>query len=307
VPVGSGDGHIAADRSEGPLKVLGTPPMKGVVRLSFMKRVSFLMLLASALLATAQTTTSTNDALGAHLNYGRGCSACHSPHSGSYGNGAAQSAVLSSGAAPLWGEDASGLYGKTIVTGGGKFAEVLPTSMSADTPDVAGMLRCLGCHDGNYAPKAMMKNHVYEKLPSTYGSANSVPTLMGTSGNSYLNDHPMGLSARINCGGSNWDCVQANGAVRMNGAKSSQSVASYGFFVKPGSYGNAAVIVCTTYHDPHSMNVVTVSSGSNSGLPGSVHYHVLLAGTLQSERHESANRIRQLNSADSVTPTNQTR
>lgn len=234
-----------------------------------MKRtfLAFLTLAVSAVLVAAQTTTSTSDVLGAHLNYGRGCTACHSPHSGSYGNGATKSIALSSGTVPLWGEDATGLYGKTIVTGGGKFAEVLPTSMSADTPDVAGMLTCLGCHDGNYAPKAMMKNRVYEKLPLTYGSTNSVPTLMGTSGNSYLNDHPMGLSARINCGGSNWDCVQANGEVRMNGAKSSQFVANYGFFIKPGSYGNAAVIVCTTCHDPHSMNVVTVSSGSNSGLP----------------------------------------
>ena len=58
----------------------------------------------------------------------------------------------------LWGEDVSGLYGKTITTDGGKYVEVLPTSMSANTPDVSGMLTCLGCHDGNIAPAAMMKN-----------------------------------------------------------------------------------------------------------------------------------------------------
>lgn len=228
------------------------------------------MLFGIVIFSAAQIVRQTTDVLGAHLNYGRGCTACHSPHSGAAGNGAAKSAnALSSGATPLWGEDASSLYGKTITTGGGKFVEVLPASVSAGTPDAAGMLTCLSCHDGNYAPRAMMKNRVYESLPSTYGMANAIPTLMGSSGvtNSYINDHPMGLNARINCGGAQWDCTVSNGAVHMNGAKSSLFVSNYGFFVKPGSYNNTAVIVCTTCHDPHSMNVVSVNGASNSGLP----------------------------------------
>src|SRR5437868_6976007 len=141
--------------------------------------------------------------------------------------------------------------------------------MTANTPDVSGMLTCLSCHDGNFAPQAMMKNRVYESLPGTYGMANSIPTLMGSSGGtgSYLNDHPMGLNARIGCGGSSWDCAVSNGVIRMTGAKSSLFVSNYGFFVKPGSFNNSAVIVCTTCHDPHSMNVVNVNGSSNSGLP----------------------------------------
>jgi formate-dependent nitrite reductase cytochrome c552 subunit len=228
-----------------------------------------LMLFGAASFATAQITRPSTDVLGAHLNYGRGCTACHSPHSGAAGNGTAKSAIASSGSSPLWGADGSGLFGKTIITGGGKFVEVLPASMAAGTPDVSGMLTCLSCHDGNFAPRAMMKNRVYEALPSTYGVASAVPTLMGTSNatGGYLNEHPMGLNARINCGGSNWDCAVSHGVVRMSGAKSSMFVSNYGFFVKPGSYNNSAVIVCTTCHDPHSMNVVSVSSASNSGLP----------------------------------------
>ena len=237
-----------------------------------MKRILLivLMFMAVASCATAQITQPSTDVLGAHLNYGRGCSACHSPHSGASGNGNARSFTAASGVTPLWGTDVSGLYGKTMSTGGGKFVEVLPTSMSANTPDVSGMLTCLGCHDGNFAPRAMMKNKVYEKLPSTYGNSNSIPTLMGDTGagsSTYLSAHPMGLSARIGCGGSGWDCVQTNGVIRMNGARSSQFVSNYGFFVKPGAYSNSAVVVCTTCHDPHSMNVVTVNSSSNSGLP----------------------------------------
>lgn len=224
-----------------------------------------LILFGSASL-TAQIAKPTNDVLGAHLNYGRGCTACHSPHSAAAGTGSASSM---SSVTPIWGTDASSLYGKSITTGGGKYVEVLPTSLSATTPDVSGMLVCLSCHDGNYASRAMMKNRVYEPLPSTYGTANMIPTLLGEgagTGN-YMNQHPMGLSAHINCGGSNWDCAVSNGTVRMSGPRSSQFVSNYGFFVKPGSYNNTAVIVCTTCHNPHSMNVVNVSSTSNSGLP----------------------------------------
>jgi hypothetical protein len=230
------------------------------------------MILAGAEFAAAQAGFSpSTDVLGAHLNYGRGCSACHAPHSGASGNGNAKGADSRAGNTILWGEDVSGLYGKTITTGGGGYVEVLPTSMSATTPDVSGMLTCLSCHDGNYATSAMMKNKVYETLPASYGTKNSVPTLLGNSGSSagnYLNDHPVGLSAKVSCGGpSNWDCTQINGAVNMNGANSSRFVSNYGFFVKLGNYSNSPVVVCTTCHEPHVMNVVTITKGSTSGLP----------------------------------------
>jgi len=231
-----------------------------------------LMMVAAAGLAEAQITSPSTDVLGAHLNYGRGCAACHAPHSGSNGNGSSRMIEPSSGNAMLWGEDASSLYGKTITTGGGKFVEVLPTSMSATTPDVSGMLTCLSCHDGNYAESSMMKNKVYETLPATYGNSNSIPTLLGDNGTglgNYINEHPVGLTAKLSCGGStNWDCsVSSSGMVQMSGAHSSQFVKNYGFFVKPGSYNNTAVVVCTTCHDEHVMNVVKVTSGSTSGLP----------------------------------------
>jgi len=238
-----------------------------------MKRSMFIMgmMFAFVAFAAGQITTPSNDILGAHLNYGRGCTACHTPHSGVYGNGQAKTSGSNAGSEILWGEDVGGLYGKTITTGGGKFVEVLPTSMSATTPDVKGMLTCLSCHDGNYAQSAMMKNQVYETLPATYGTQVTVPTMIennGSGGGSYINEHPMGLSARVNCGGStNWDCTQANGIVSMKGANSSRFVTHYGYFVKPGAYSNTAVVVCTTCHNQHAMNVVTVNSNSASGLP----------------------------------------
>ena len=235
-----------------------------------------LVVLAGAGFASAQITTPTTDVLGAHLNYGRGCAACHAPHSGAYGNGNAKTADPSSGSSILWGEDVASLYGKTLqfagVNGTSSTTVTLPTSMTAGTPDVNGLLTCLSCHDGNYATGAMMKNKVYETLPATYGTLNNVPTLLGNDGTTagnYLNDHPVGLNATMSCTGQyNWDCtISATGAVQMTGTNSSRFVTNYGFFVSPGSYNNTPVVVCTTCHNQHLMNVVKVTNGKNSGLP----------------------------------------
>src|SRR6201993_2386590 len=111
-----------------------------------MKRNLFIAitLLATAGFAAAQPGGPSTDVLGAHLNYGRGCAACHAPHSGVYGNGNAKTSDPTSGNIALWGEDVSSLYGKTIQTGqsshGGPVSETLPASMNAGTPDVGGVL-----------------------------------------------------------------------------------------------------------------------------------------------------------------------
>lgn len=242
-----------------------------------MKRTLLVMLLmlAAASFAAAQISTPSTDVLGAHLNYGRGCTACHAPHSGAYGNGNAKTADATSGNIALWGEDVSSLYGKTIISGQsehGSVTEVLPSSTTAGTPDVAGLLMCLSCHDGNYATGAMMKNKVYETLPATYGTLNDVPTLLGNDGSTvgnYLNDHPVGLTAVMGCGGPyDWDCtISATGAVQMTGTNSSKFVTNYGFFVRPAAYNNTPVVMCTTCHNQHLMNVVNVTTGPKSGLP----------------------------------------
>ena len=164
----------------------------------------------------------------------------------------------------LWGADATGLYGKTLSTGGGSSVEVLPTNIDDARPDSTGILKCLACHDGNYSKSAMMRNVIYETLPASY-AGKSMPTLLGVNGpQSYLQEHPLGLTAKLKCGGAkNWDCTISNGTILMKGPKSSQFVKNYGFFVKPGAYQQSAVVTCLTCHDPHKMNVVTVSNGWN--------------------------------------------
>jgi hypothetical protein len=240
-----------------------------------MKKVILVTLtvLAFGMFAMAQLGAPTSDVLGAHLNYGRGCAACHAPHSGAWGNGANGSGDTTSGDVALWGQDVGNLVGKTLNFGGtgpgSNYAETL-VGFTATTPDL-NITLCLSCHDGNYAQGAMMKNQVYETLPPTYGTKNVIPTLLGKDGNGagdYLNDHPVGLNAAVGCTGQyNWDCTETNGVISMNGPNSSQFVKNYGFFVSLSAYNNTAVVTCTTCHNQHLMNIVKVTNGAKSGLP----------------------------------------
>jgi hypothetical protein len=231
-----------------------------------------LTILAFGMFAMAQMGGPTSDVLGAHLNYGRGCAACHAPHSGAWGNGINGSGDTTSGDVALWGQDVGNLVGKTLLFGGTgpgqNYSETL-IGFTGSTPDL-NITLCLSCHDGNYAQGAMMRNQVYESLPPTYGTKNVIPTLLGKDGNGtgdYLNDHPVGLNAAVGCGGThNWDCTETNGVINMNGPKSSEFKTNYGFFVSLSAYNNTAVVTCTTCHNQHLMNVVPVTA-AKSGLP----------------------------------------
>jgi hypothetical protein len=238
------------------------------------------VLLAAAGFAAAQNYSPTTDVLGAHLNYGRGCAACHAPHSGAYGNGAAKSADPNSGNVALWGEDVSSLYGRTIITGGsgrGTYSETLPSTLTTASESF-GLLTCLSCHDGNYATGAMMQNRVYEALPATYGTHNNIPTLLGNDGTqagNYLNDHPVGATATFGCNtaptgqtygesGYNWDCA-ISGTTITAGPNMAQFINNYGFFVSLGTSTSTTspIVVCTTCHNQHLMNVVKISNTAN--------------------------------------------
>jgi hypothetical protein len=244
-----------------------------------------MLFLATAAFAVAQPGGPTTDVLGAHLNYGRGCAGCHAPHNGAYGNGAAGKADTLSGENALWGQDVASLYGLTIQTGGtyrgGKvssYAETLPSTMLSSSPDVLDLLTCLSCHDGNYAKGAMMQNAVYESLPSTYGRHNTIPTLLdnasGASSTNYLANHPVGLNAAFSCNstaagvftetGYNWDCtLTPSGTTSFiinPGPNMSNFIQNYGFFVSLVANGTTPVVMCTTCHNQHLMNVVQVTN-----------------------------------------------
>ena len=234
-----------------------------------------MMILAVASFAAAQIQAPTSDVLGAHLNYGRGCAACHAPHSGAWGNGANASGDTKSGEIALWGQDVGHLYGQTITTGQsehGSYVEALPSTWDKNRPDTANTMTCLSCHDGNWAQGAMMKNQVYETLPASYGTFNKIPTLLGSDGNTkgdYLNDHPVGNLATVGCGGPyDWDCsIDSTGKILMNGPNSSHFVSNYGFFVSTKPYNALPTVQCTTCHNQHVMNAFTIGATSQSGLP----------------------------------------
>jgi cytochrome c553 len=251
-----------------------------------------LMFLATAGFAAAQPGAPTSDVLGAHLNYGRGCVACHAPHSGAFGNGYKPTAdVANTGTIALWGEDVSGLLGKTLVFGqmdnGATYSTTLASSVTAalnGDPTVTGVLMCLSCHDGNFATGAMMKNTTYEKITTGTVGGNAIPTLLGADGTGagdYLNDHPVGTNAVMGCGAPyNWDCTVTGSTVAMTGPNSTAFVKNYGYFVKPATYSTSTttggvtttttkpIVVCTTCHNQHLMNVVNVTAKNSGMTPG---------------------------------------
>jgi hypothetical protein len=243
-----------------------------------MKKVMIVMLAIAVVLAVpamAQMQNPTSDVLGAHLNYGRGCAACHAPHSGAHGNGIGTSDAATGNIA-LWGQDVAPLFGKSYTTGQsehGSYTLALPSTWDGTDPVTTNTLTCLSCHDGNYAQGAMMRNRVYEVVPSTYAS-NNIPTLLANDGSTkgnMLNDHPVGDQAVVSCGGTyDWDCtISATGAI-VPGPKMTEFKANYGIFVSTKAYNNTPTVQCTSCHNQHLMNVVKVSA-SNSGQPAGLY------------------------------------
>ncbi|HLY61416.1 MAG TPA: hypothetical protein VKV95_11760 [Terriglobia bacterium] len=255
-----------------------------------MKRImpALVLVLATAGFAAAQVTDPSNgDVLGAHNVYGRGCIACHAPHSGAGGNGATQDQF--SGNIALWGEDLTPLYNQTLKFGdGGKFQITLPNYATV-APTTAHdpyftVIACLSCHDGNLAKTAMMKGTSFETV--TIGGLTFNPkTLLGNDGTTagnYNNDHPIGPTANPGCGGPyNWDCVvgadsKGNSTMLFTGTASAQFLVDYFDVTKgpianlvgvsgtgtPGPYGTTinSWVTCTTCHDQHSMTDFTVGT-----------------------------------------------
>ena len=252
--------------------------------------------------ALAQTYTGGSgitgvDKLGAHQNGGRGCTGCHGPHSGAFGGGG--NAVVgqsvdkaNTGNYALWGQDLGPLYGYTLKQGDGisatgrkSFQTTLPAaSQFASMPEeIAGIMMCLSCHDGNIAKGAMMTNKSYEQgaglLPASAYGPNPIPTLLGldgTTAGNYYNDHLVGPQATLGAVGVAGNFVYAVGGCTFHGVagdclKIAQIAADYQVFAShygaPSNISNGhrspvalpdsnpadAYVLCTTCHNPHSM------------------------------------------------------
>ncbi|MGA3087422.1 MAG: hypothetical protein ABSD75_02345 [Terriglobales bacterium] len=255
-----------------------------------MKKAMLVLMFVLAVtgLMVAQNWSSPIDVLGAHNNNGRGCAGCHSPHSGSWGSGHAQTKGNDTGNYALWGQDASPLYGYTLAFGdSGRYVEVLPASLTAGGTEVSGIMLCLSCHDGNVTQNNMMANWSYEQrigyLTNTAYGSSHIPTLLGNDGTTagnYNNDHPVGLNATIS--------TTANGLVWASnkftltpGSPYAQFVANYGYpELAPGAHGSPfgvtpaglPFVACTTCHNQHVMTVYTASTASPIAGNGSGYY-----------------------------------
>jgi len=248
------------------------------------------VILGLAGFAAAQVVSPTLDVLGAHNVYGRGCIACHAPHSGAAANGAPTSS--NSGNLALWGENLVPLYGQTLVfgnSGRGTYSVTIPnygttgagaiglTTTSAQDGTFV-IAACLSCHDGNIATSGMLKGTTVETV-TINGATFNPPTFLGNDGTTagnYLNDHPVGPTANPSCGGQyNWDCtVNANGSISFTGPNGQAFITNYYDVTSGGgpianlvsvagstsSTRNGVTTVttnswvtCTTCHDQHDM------------------------------------------------------
>jgi hypothetical protein len=279
-----------------------------------MKKLMLVALFAvlAASLAIAQGNGNnyvpTGDVLGAHQNQGRGCAGCHQPHSGARGSGQITTDA-NSGDAALWGQDLAVLYGQTFTFGDAPnaaafqygYPEKLPSSLAAgiDDAETGGLLMCLSCHDGSLTQTNMMANQSYEQkigvLPSVYGTAQAIPTLLGNEGSGgtkgdYYNDHPVGREAQVS-NDTTSGCtagVNCTGLVftpngKGSGVLSVTAGSQYATFVNnygwpalaPGMWSNpygvgtnhkgvlGPFVVCTTCHNQHVMNVYTSTPGGS--------------------------------------------
>ncbi len=224
-----------------------------------MARVPVTAVLLIVLLSTAQYSFAQSDnlavpspasVLGPHGAAGRGCGACHTAHTGSM-----------AASIELWGRNASPEYGAAVLFGVPEnYVEISPPRITSSSGEVAGILLCLSCHDGNLTPQTMMPSQSYQRKVGLLGGPawQPVPTLL--SGRYF--EHPLGPDATISL---------TDGLVFSNGTFSVTPDSPYARFVEnyglpvlamgrgTAPYGiNSAgqpYLLCTTCHNQHAESV----------------------------------------------------
>lgn len=239
---------------------------------------------------TAPVKGFTIDKLGGHQNGGRGCVGCHTPHSGSRGNGGVASGYMADpNEEILWGQDVTLAYNTTFdfpnnPDDATKLGALKITNASPER-QITGIAMCLSCHDGNVAKGAMMTNTSFEQaagmLPASYGKG-IIPTLLGQDGvaGNYKNDHPVGPSATLGTvghgainGAKGFYQITAGAVAKgpfFTGSQAAELWKNYGLptivdaragagFAVDANETNVdnAYVVCTTCHTPHSMYVTS--------------------------------------------------
>ncbi len=209
------------------------------------------------------------DVLGAHNVGGRGCGACHAPHAAI---GSSESGVP--GVTELWQPTPpSAILQPVTFDHEGRWVQVNSARLTTSAAQVAGVVLCLSCHDGNVTPQNMLASQPYEQTAGLMqGSGRQqIPSLLdqADSFGQAAVEHPFGPEARIEVG---------NGLLFRNGQFSvvpgspyAQFVANYGWpslapLRRSNPYGvdqlGRPYLVCTTCHNQHAMNMYASSPGS---------------------------------------------
>jgi len=235
-----------------------------------------LVLLGAFLSAAAQAyrqEAGLADVLGPHNEGARGCMSCHASRSA----GATPSGDQATGTGTfLWGNSGPSYERRFLLADESRWVELRAESSPDKTGEVAGVLLCLSCHDGNLTPYNMMQSWSYERQVGLLGLTpyrdQKIASLLGRE-EAPIEDHPIGTGAQINPGG---------GLVFVNGAFSviprspyAQFIANYGWpSLAPGKHSKAFGVtssgepytLCTTCHDQHVRNVYV--SGATSPIAG---------------------------------------
>ena len=209
------------------------------------------------------------DVLGVHNVGGRGCPACHAPHTDI---GSSEAGVP--GELGLWQPTPPSATHQTIIFGqDGHHVQVDPTRLATSGAEVAGVVLCLSCHDGNLTPQNMLSNQPYEQAVGLLEGSGKlqIQTLLDqadSSGKTAV-DHPFGPAARIEVGNG---LVFRNGEFAViPGSPYAQFVANYGWpslapLGRSNPYGidqlGRPYLVCTTCHNQHGMNMYASSPDS---------------------------------------------
>jgi cytochrome c553 len=220
--------------------------------------------------AMAQGFTIANDVLGAHNVNGRGCIACHAPHSGARGNGGSDA---STGTELLWGQD---FINQTYQTyDGGSFTTPANTDgftnrtgAGADTDKLYRTSTCLSCHDGAVTVQGMT-GHTVE----TVDGVNTAPTFLNQ-GYSLTNSHPVDIPYLPDAAtiggttlGDHWPGTITNGRITWDTtnalANNFNNVYGHPASLVAATDGQP-YIECTTCHNQHSMSVARVRIPSTS-------------------------------------------
>lgn len=223
--------------------------------------VTLLVVATSAAAQSSLTESGISDLLGPHADGARGCAVCHASRSGQPVLQQDRNASVSTF---LWGSDGPPEYLSAVAATAQKNAEV------------AGVLLCLSCHDGNLTPHNMLQPWSYEHeiglLDQTPFRNQKIPSLLGRDEEGSY-DHPIGTSAPINPGGG---LVFSNGTFSvMPNSPYAHFIANYGWpSLAPGKRSSAYGVsssgepftLCTTCHDQHVRNAFV--SGASSPIEG---------------------------------------